>query len=72
VTHAEGLIMKKFTRSALLAAGLLLIAAVALADPPMTHVGGPFYVDSNGNLHICSPGGTHCIPLETSEPPLEP
>jgi len=64
--------MKRFTRSAMLAAALVLFAAPALGTPPLTHVMGPLYVDSSGNLYFCSPGGTNCIPLTSSEDPIEP
>ncbi|MFY2763733.1 hypothetical protein [Arenimonas sp. MALMAid1274] len=65
--------MKKFTRTALIALVLACCAAPALADGPLVQVGtGPIYVDSSGNLYFCSPGGTNCIPLTTSEDPIEP
>ncbi|WP_411850575.1 hypothetical protein ACLB90_17070 [Stenotrophomonas sp. LGBM10] len=40
--------------------------------PPPPCTGNPICigVDGNGNLVVCGPSGS-CIPLETSQPPLQ-
>ena len=71
--------MKKNLAVALLTA-LAVFAGAALANPPPPPPGVPeggqyVYVDASGNLIVCTNvdgQGKNCMPLTTSEPPLDP
>lgn len=55
-------------------AALLLCASPAFADGPLHPIspGSPIWVDAEGDLWFCGSGGGPCLPLTTSEPPIEP
>lgn len=69
--------MKGSIRLTLMSALFILgssLSAIASAEPlvltPISE-GSPVHMDQYGNMWWCSAGSRVCVPLETSEPPIE-
>lgn len=56
---------KKILQLLLFCAASFGFAAPVLAD-------GFIWTDENGNLWFCDQGGSNCVPLDWSEPPIDP